>query len=762
MAETPVTPHLTEEPVSAGSLDPTDLATVPSPISLSDDQKYQVLTTIPSKLKEYPLNHQKRRYHPYWTEQFPWVRYSASLDGVFCAPCFLFGRAHFNSEFVSSPFRNWKNATGTSRGALNRHSLSQTHQECVEQAASFIAVMEKNQQSIKSQLSAAYDNQVQLNTRALLSIIDCIQFLVKQGLGLRGSNWDKGAKKEDGNFTSLLDFVSKYSADLKSHLHSSPKNARYLSPKIQNEFITINGDLIRKSIVDECNASLYWSVMADETTDVSTTEQVSICVRYIRENRAGVLEVCEEFLGFCSVPTADAETITSAIDAFASGCGLNMAHLVGKGFDGAATMSGCVSGVSARLQQLHPNAKYFTHCRNHALNLVIVASCQSVPDVRNFMNTLKELTLFFKYSAKRKQILHQHLKTSHEDFLADCGDSEVVPKKKYQGLPVMSDTRWLTRVDSIHCLLQNYRALCEAVEEVRNRSSGDSASDADSFLKRLLSFEFLASAIICQHVLQYTRPLTVALQAKECDLYKAHRMAQRLMTALSRERTAEKFHSLWEAITEISSDLELEPMKKRTVRKQQHRSNPPAEDTEGHYRVAYYYAFLDHTMTHLKTRFPPELEGALLATYLLPANIANLSEELLSKLKEEFADFLPHPSSFISEVSTWKVHMAEAEDDKRNLLAMCSFANNNRLFYPNIHSVLLLLLSLPVGSCSCERSFSALRRLKTWCRNSMSDERLDSLALGYINQERSFTPEEILQVWDRSGHRRIALAFKDN
>ena len=74
----------------------------------------------------------------------------------------------------------------------------------MEQAVCLIAVMEQNQQSIKSQLREAYDKQVQLITRALLSTVDSIQFLVKQGLGLRGSNWDKDIKREDGNFTSLL------------------------------------------------------------------------------------------------------------------------------------------------------------------------------------------------------------------------------------------------------------------------------------------------------------------------------------------------------------------------------------------------------------------------------------------------------------------------------------------------------------------------------------------------------------------------------
>ena len=124
---------------------------------------------------------------------------------MFCAPCFLFSKARLNSEFLSTPFHNWKNATGASRDALNRHSASQIHQQCVELAASFKGVVEKKGCSIKSQLSA-YDEQVQANTAALLAIV---QFFVKQGLGLRGSNWNKSAKREDGSFSHLHDLLNK-------------------------------------------------------------------------------------------------------------------------------------------------------------------------------------------------------------------------------------------------------------------------------------------------------------------------------------------------------------------------------------------------------------------------------------------------------------------------------------------------------------------------------------------------------------------------
>jgi len=133
----------------------------------------------------------------------------------------------------------------------------------------------------------------------------------------------------------------------------------------------------------------------------------------------------------------------------------------------------------------------------------------------------------------------------------------------------------------------------------------------------------------------------VVFQAKDCDL-QAHRMAQHLVKTLEIARTGTaKFHGLWQRITEISAGMNIEPSKRRTVARQWNRANPP-EEIEAHYRVAYFYAFLDHTISHLKTRFPRELEGALLATLLLPGNEKLLSDDTVAKIKYEFETVLPH------------------------------------------------------------------------------------------------------------------------
>ena len=54
---------------------------------------------------------------------------------------------------------------------------------------------------------------------------------------------------------------------------------------------------------------------------------------------------------------------------------------------------------------------------------------------------------------------------------------------------------------------------------------------------------------------------------------------------------------------------------------------------------------------------------------------------------------------------------------------------------PNVKQLLQLLATIPVTTCCVERSFSALRRIKTDLRSTMSEEWLKGLALMEIHNE---------------------------
>ena len=55
--------------------------------------------------------------------------------------------------------------------------------------------------------------------------------------------------------------------------------------------------------------------------------------------------------------------------------------------------------------------------------------------------------------------------------------------------------------------------------------------------------------------------------------------------------------------------------------------------------------------------------------------------------------------------------------------------------FENIKVILRILGTLPITSCKCERSISALRVLKDYKRSTMVEERLNGLALMNIHQE---------------------------
>ena len=151
----------------------------------------------------------------------------------------------------------------------------------------------------------------------------------------------------------------------------------------------------------------------------------------------------------------------------------------------------------------------------------------------------------------------------------------------------------------------------------------------------------------------------------------------------------------------------------------------------------------------------------MLGTYLVPGYLLPMTSEIEGILMHEFAEEMPTPTEFEQEVLRWKTKWEGCDLKSKSLLDAVN--NCSDVFFPNIATVLQLLLAIPSGSCSCERSFSSLRRLKTWSRSTMGEGRLNGLALLYIHRNmpmvQCIDPLAILQKWDASMHRKIALAF---
>jgi hypothetical protein len=59
--------------------------------------------------------------------------------------------------------------------------------------------------------------------------------------------------------------------------------------------------------------------------------------------------------------------------------------------------------------------------------------------------------------------------------------------------------------------------------------------------------------------------------------------------------------------------------------------------------------------------------------------------------------------------------------------------------YPDVYAALRIILSLPATTAEAERSFSTMRRLKSWLRSTMTSERLSHLAILNVHAHRITT-----------------------
>ena len=166
----------------------------------------------------------------------------------------------------------------------------------------------------------------------------------RQGLAFQGHSddhvsWNEFEERNLGNF---VEFLVEHDHILAKHLQNAPCNATYTSKTIQNEMIDVVGTVIRSDILKEVKKSKYYSIMADEITDLSNKEQLSLCVRYVTDET-----VKEMFLDFIEVERITGKALGDAIMHWLDVNELPVANMRGQCYDGASNMSGSRSGCQA-------------------------------------------------------------------------------------------------------------------------------------------------------------------------------------------------------------------------------------------------------------------------------------------------------------------------------------------------------------------------------------------------------------------------------
>ena len=657
----------------------------------------------------------KRSFQKQWFDRWSWLHYDEDQDLAFCHTCIVaYQNNHLQAThcleqaFISKGFCNWKDATSK----FAKHEKSQCHKDAVLKAITLPGSTGDVGEMLSSQLARE-----RLERRkCLLKLLSNARFLARQGLPFRGDNVEA-----DSNFMQLI--YLRHEDDVKLVDWLNQKTNKYTSGKMQNEMMKVMALRVLREIAESLQNAPFFTVMVDETADVSNMEQVVICLRWVSED----FNIQEEFIGLYEVTSTRADIIYAAITDVLQRLNLALSKVRGQCYDGAAAMCGTKSGVVTRMYKVEPRA-VFTHCYGHSLNLACSDAIKQCKLMQDALDTTHEITKLIKISPARDAIF-KRLKV---EMASDC-----------PGIRILCPTRWTVRAEALKSILDNFNVLLELWDESLERvKDTEMKARIRGVAAQMQKFDFFFGVSLGLLVLQHTDNLSRSLQKQDISAAEGQHTAVMTLSTLKSLRNDACFDLFWQKTTTSAEGLHVEkptlPRRRKVPRRLDDGSAASFHVTvEEHYRVAYFEA-LDLIVLCIEDHFnqPGYKTYCKVQTLLLKAAASEPYENelqfILSFYGTDF-DVLLLPTHLQILSQNFQADCEVTLSSIFTFFRSCSPAQLELM--SEVSKLVKLLLVMPATNAGSERAFSALRRVKTYLRSTMCQQRLNHLMILHIHKD---------------------------
>lgn len=670
-----------------------------------------------------------RKYNKKWEQQFPWLEYDEHIQGVFCRECKKYGNSsqRTGGAWITKPFTNWKKAVEKMRA----HSKSDVHIQSCE--ASLLAERATRQGTIIQQLQHVADQDRLKNRRAIKALIRCTHFLARQHIA------------HTTNFDKLVDLIVACGGqDIKIFLETAARNASYTSKNAVIDFVNAIGTWVEESLLKRVCEAQFYTIMADECTDVTTIEELSIFCRWTEDGIP-----VEHFIEIVPMKRADAESIHSALVECLREKGMPLNKIIGMGFDGAATFSGSKTGVQTRLRKQSPHA-IFVHCHCHQLQLACVQAANATTGIKHVYVTLTALWKFFHFSPKRAQSLKEVQK------VLDLPELKIVKP---------SDTRWLAHERCVKAVKASYTAIVTSLEHIYQESHEPESLG----LKKALCKKSTISAIyLLDYVLPQLAKLSKALQTEKLDLSVVSSVVEATIQSIDDAvlPAANWVLQLLEDCDDLQTATEVMLTQQDITSFQDDVGKPFVALVKEN--ISNRFSSSKDIITSFSIFDPKKVPGPTsvdLTTYG-EDSIGTLLDHYGKDLRGETVEGIAFEKAAIISrdvLTEWKTYrQLMTKQPKEDMTAQLKeLAVNDTIIalLPNLHKLAVIFLSLPVATASVERSFSHMKMIKTRLRNRIGELSLSNLMKIAIESPDTLSDndvEEIVSVWNRK-NRRIAV-----
>jgi len=207
-----------------------------------------------------------RKFRSEWFISFPWLEYSPSKDSAYCFYCRAFPSNKSDITFISEGFRQWSKACFKS---FPKHEQSVPHKESITKIAGYNEA--KKSGSIINKVNTQYNQEVAENREYLKCVLETLLFCARQGIAIRGHRENEESQNK-GNFQELLNLRSRDNDIIRRYFTEKEKNFRYVSGEYLNEFLGYMANIVIRDIVDNVLIANIFSIIVDETQDLSRHE----------------------------------------------------------------------------------------------------------------------------------------------------------------------------------------------------------------------------------------------------------------------------------------------------------------------------------------------------------------------------------------------------------------------------------------------------------------------------------------------------------
>lgn len=411
-------------------------------------------------------------------------------NALICFPCRHFaanlkasGQITDQKCFVDygSKCKNWKEITK----CLAKHSRYERHIISTQRWNDYQLVQTNSNHSIANQLINVRKQNITENRKHVHLLLKAALYLSKQGLAFRG-HIESESSKNKGNFIEILEMFA--SDELKLRLQA--RYGHYTSPAYQNDYISIIATLTKQNILSSMNKMGIYTIMVDETKDLSKKEQMSFLLRFVDKN----LNICEKSIGCYHMKKSNAMSLACEILKILSTNKLDKMNCIEQCYDGASVISGEYSGVQERIRTEVPHAIY-VHCYAHRLNLCLVQTLQNIPYICNFFNTVQNLYKFIMNSQIRYELYVKAQKDKNLDIIH---------------LERLIDTRWAYWYTSIKKINMRFTELLELLSVLSHE--GDQTARAIGISNEMSTLCFISTSLSMEALLRTVRCASVELQ----------------------------------------------------------------------------------------------------------------------------------------------------------------------------------------------------------------------------------------------------------